>query len=261
MAEYSTLSIEMDARGVAYVTLNRPDKRNALSAEMIAELTDMAQTVGAAGTTRAVVLSGAGKVFCAGGDLTWMQAQIKADRAGRMAGARELAMMLNALNEMAAPLIGRIHGGAFGGGVGMACVCDVAIAEAGTKFGLTETRLGLIPATISPYVLARLGEGMARRVFMSSRIFDAQEAREIGLVAQVVAADDMDAAIEAQVAPYLGVAPGAVASAKRLARSLGPRIDAEVIEETVRQLADVWEGDEAAEGIDAFLNKRPPRWA
>ena len=257
---YDTLNIRMDGRGVAYVTLNMPDKRNALSARMIAELTDMAQTLGAETTTRAVVLSGAGKVFCAGGDLNWMKAQIEADRATRMAEARKLAEMLSALNEMPSPLIGRIHGGAFGGGVGMACVCDIAIAEAGTKFGLTETRLGLIPATIGPYVLARMGEGNARRVFMSARAFEADEAAELGIVARAVGPDALDAAVEAEVVPYLSVAPEAVGAAKALARALGPRIDAGVIDDTIRRLADTWEGEEAAHGIDAFLNKRPARW-
>jgi methylglutaconyl-CoA hydratase len=260
MTQYETLDVTVDDRGVAYVVMNRPDKRNALSAEMIAELTDMAETLGAAEATRAIVLSGAGKVFCAGGDLNWMKAQIAADRAGRMREARKLAMMLNALNVMPTPLIGRVHGGAFGGGVGMACVCDIAIAQSGTKFGLTETRLGITPATISPYVLARMGEGNARRVFMSARIFDAVEAKNLGIVADVVAPDAIDAAVEAQITPYLSVAPKAVGEAKALARFLGPQIDAAVIDETINRLADIWETEEAKEGIDAFLSKRDARW-
>lgn len=258
---FETLDVREDSRGVAYVALNLPEKRNALSGQMIADLTEMARTVGASRETRAVVLSGAGKTFCAGGDLTWMQAQIAADRAGRMAEARKLAMMLKALNEMPVPLIGRIHGAALGGGVGMACVCDVAIAAEGTKFGLTETRLGLIPATIGPYVLARMGEGRARRVFMSARVFGAAEAADLGIVAKAVPDDDLDAAVEAEVAPYLSVAPGAVGAAKALARALGPRIDEAVIDDTIRRLADTWEGEEAAHGIAAFLDKTPPRWA
>ncbi|WP_282153352.1 crotonase/enoyl-CoA hydratase family protein [Ruegeria atlantica] len=261
MSNYETIALVTDDRGVAYVTLNRPKKRNALSAQMICELTDLANTVGADSKTRAMVLSGAGDVFCAGGDLGWMMDQIKADRETRMREARKLAEMLNALNEMPSPLIGRLHGGVFGGGVGMACVCDVAIADQWTKFGLTETRLGLIPATIGPYVLARMGEGMGRRVFMSARIFRADEAKALGIVAEVAETGALDAAVEAQVAPYLSVAPKAVGSAKRLARSLGPRIDTEVIDDTITRLADIWEGAEAAEGIDAFLNKRKPEWA
>jgi len=257
----STLQIDREDRGVVRVTLNLPDRRNVLSPLMIAELTEVARTIGQDPATRAMVLAGAGPIFCAGGDLAWMKAQIGADRATRMAEAKKLADMLQALNTMAAPLIGRIHGGAYGGGIGMAAVCDVAIAERGARFSLSETRLGLIPATIGPYVVARMGEGRARQVFMSARTFDAEEAERLGLIARAVEADALDAAIEAEVAPYLATAPGAVAAAKRLARALGPRIDAEVIDASIRALADIWETPEAAEGIAAFLAKRPAPWA
>ena len=135
---YETIRLHKDERGVAYVTLNVPEKRNAISTKMISELTDLALTAGASQETRAMVISGEGKVFCAGGDLNWMKAQIEADRASRIAEARKLANMLRVLNEMPTPLIGRIHGSAFGGGVGLTCICDIAIAEQGTKFGLTE---------------------------------------------------------------------------------------------------------------------------
>ena len=256
---YETLEVEVDARGVAQLRLNLPDKRNSLSGQMIDDLTQAAAALGASDTARVVVLSGAGKVFCAGGDLNWMKAQIAADRTERIAEATKLAMMLQALNEMPKPLIGRIHGGAFGGGVGMACICDVAVAEAGTKFGLTETKLGLIPATIGPYVIARMGEGRARRVFMSARVFLADEARDLGIVSTV--AEDLDAAVEAEIAPYLSVAPEAVGSAKALARALGPQIDEAVIAGTIARLADTWEGEEASHGIEAFLTKSAPRWA
>jgi methylglutaconyl-CoA hydratase len=135
------------------------------------------------------------------------------------------------------------------------------VAVDAARFGLTETRLGLIPATIGPYVIARIGEGMARRVFMSSRRFDAAEARELGVVARVVEADALDAVVEAEVAPYLACAPGAVAEAKALARSLGPVIDETAIAATIDALAHRWEGDEAREGVGAFFDKRKPRWA
>lgn len=258
---FETLTLEVDARGVAALTLNLPEKRNALSAAMIAELTEAAARLGADGAVRAVVLGAAGKVFCAGGDLGWMMAQVEADREGRMREARKLAEMLRALNEMPKPLIGRVHGDAFGGGVGMMAVCDTVIAAEGTRFGLTETRLGLIPATIGPYVVARLGEGMARRVFLSSRLFGAAEAERLGLVARVVAPEALDGAVAEEVEPYLHVAGGAVGAAKALARFLGPRIDAAVIDETIRRLADTWETPEAREGIAAFLEKRPAPWA
>jgi methylglutaconyl-CoA hydratase len=257
---FETISISTDARGVATLTLNRPDKHNALSAGMIDELTRAAAQLGSDDAVRVVVLTGAGDSFCAGGDLGWMQDQVKAGRDTRMAEARKLAMMLRALNELPKPLIGRVQGQAFGGGVGMMSVCDTVIAADSARFGLTETRLGLIPATISPYVLARMGEGKARRVFMSARLFDAEEARDLDLVSQVVPADMLDAAVGKEIKPYLGAAPAAVAAAKALARSLGPAITDTVIEDTIRRLADTWETPEAGEGISAFFEKRKPTW-
>lgn len=255
-----TLRIETDARGIATLWLARPDKHNALSAQMIEELTAAAAQLGADPAVRVVVLAAMGKSFCAGGDLGWMQQQMAADADTRRAGARALAAMLNALNELPKPLIGRVHGNAFGGGIGMMSVCDVAVGARGARFGLTETRLGLIPATIGPYVIARMGEDRARRVFMSARIFDAAEAEALNLLAYTVDPEDLDAAIEDEIAPYLATAPGAVAAAKRLIRALGPRIDPAVIELSVEALVSVWEGDEAPEGIGAFFDKRKPRW-
>ncbi|MDO5658070.1 MAG: crotonase/enoyl-CoA hydratase family protein [Paracoccus sp. (in: a-proteobacteria)] len=257
---FETIRITTDPRGVATLTLARPDKHNALSAQMIRELTEAAAQLGADKTVRVVILAAEGKSFCAGGDLGWMQDQMRADAETRRAGARELAGMLGALNLLEKPLIGRVQGNAFGGGIGMMAVCDVAIVADHAKFGLTETRLGLIPATIGPYVLARMGEDRARRVFMSARLFDADEAVALNLAARAVAPDDLDAAIEAEVAPYLQCAPGAVAAAKQLARALGPRIDEATVEMSIDALVKVWEGDEAPEGIAAFFDKRKPAW-
>lgn len=257
---FETISISTDPRGVATLTLNRPEKHNAMSAQMIAELTQAAAQLGETNDVRVVVLTGAGKSFCAGGDLGWMQAQMAADPETRFVEARKLAEMLSALNTLPKPLIGALQGNAFGGGVGMAAVCDVAIGADSLKMGLTETRLGLIPATIGPYVIARMGEARARRVFMSARLFDAAEAVGLGLLARAVPADELDAAIEAEVQPYLSCAPGAVASAKALVRDLGPRIDDAVIDHTIRALVDRWETDEAHEGISAFFDKRKPSW-
>ncbi len=257
---YETLSLDCDDRGVTRLTLNRPEKHNALSATMIAELTEAAGRLGSDPAVRVIVLTGAGDSFCAGGDLRWMREQMAADGATRAREATKLAMMLNALNTCPKPVIGRVQGNAFGGGVGMASVCDVAIGVAGARFGLTETKLGLIPATIGPYVLARLGEAMARRVFMSARLFGAEEAVTLGLLARAVDPEDLDDAIEAEVAPYLACAPGAVAEAKALARKLGPRIDEAMIAETIGALVRRWESPEAAEGIAAFFDKRAPAW-
>ncbi|MCA3628923.1 MAG: enoyl-CoA hydratase/isomerase family protein, partial [Methylobacterium sp.] len=219
-----TLRLTWVDTGIATLTLSAPEKHNALSPAMIAELTGIAARINADPAIRVVILAGEGASFCAGGDLGWMRQQMTATRGQRMAEARKLAEMLYALNTLEKPLIGRVHGNAFGGGVGMIAVCDVAIAAEGAKLGLTETKLGLIPATISPYVLARMGEGRARRVFMSARLFEAREAAELGLIAKVVPAEDLDATVMAEAKPYLATAPGAVAASKALARAMGPRI-------------------------------------
>ncbi len=258
---FETLTVETDLRGVATLTLNRPGKHNALNAVMIVELTRAARILGEDGAVRAVILTGEGRSFCAGGDLGWMKEQMEGDGNSRASEARRLAGMLGTLNTLPKPLIGRIQGSAFGGGVGMACICDVAIGVDGSRFGLTETRLGLIPATVGPYVLARMGEAMARRVFMSGRVFGAEEAVTLGLLAKSVGADDLDLAVEEEVLPYLSAAPGAVAEAKALARRLGPVIDAGIVDDTVAALVGQWEGQEAQEGIRAFFEKRKPVWA
>ena len=258
MAE--TVRVTRDGRGVATLWLARAEKHNALSAAMIGEITAAARALGTDPEVRVVVLAAEGASFCAGGDLGWMRAQMAADAATRGAEARRLAEMLRALNELPKPLIGRVQGNAFGGGVGMVSVCDVAVGTDGLKMGLTETRLGLIPATIGPYVVARMGEAMARRVFFSARLFGAEEAVRFGLLARAVPDAELDAAVEAEVAPYLACAPGAVAEAKALVRRLGPRIDDAVIDMTIDALVRVWEGDEAPEGIAAFFEKRSASW-
>ena len=255
-----TIRIDTDARGVATLWLARPDKHNALSQRMMEELTEAAVQLGADPAVRVVVLAGEGASFCAGGDLGWMRAQMDADAETRREGARTLAGMLSTLNLLPKPLIARVHGNAFGGGVGMMAVADIAIAVSTAKFGLTEVKLGLIPATIGPYVLARMGEDKARRVFFSARLFGADEAVTLNLAARSVAPDDLDAAVEAEVAPFLLAAPGAVAAAKAQCRALGPRIDEAVIADSIDRLVAVWEGDEAPEGIAAFFDKRKPRW-
>ncbi len=254
------IDLSVDDRGVATLALARPEKHNALSQALIDELRDAAARIAADRDIRVVVLAGQGPSFCAGGDLGWMRDQMAGDAEMKRAAAQSIAGMLGAINTLPQPVIGRVHGNAFGGGVGMACVCDIAIAADHVKFGLTETKLGLIPATIGPYVLARLGEAHARRVFMSSRVFDAAEAVTLGVVAKAVPADDLDAAVEAEVAPYLACAPGAVAAAKAFARSLGPVIDQGTVDRSVEALIAQWNGDEAAEGIAAFFEKRKAAW-
>ena len=260
MSGFETISIDTDPRGVATLLLNRPEKHNALSALMIQEITQAAEQLGADDAVRVVILKGAGKSFCAGGDVGWMQDQMAADPQTRAREAMALAMMLNALNTLPKPLIGCLEGNAFGGGVGMAAVCDVALGIDSLKMGLTEVRLGLIPATIGPYVIARMGEANARRVFMSGRLFEADEAKDLGLLAKIVAPEDMEAALEAEIKPYMAAAPEAVARAKRLALDLGGRITEDMIDHSIAELVACWESETAKEGVSAFFDKRKAQW-
>lgn len=260
MPNFTTITLKTDERGVATLMLNRAEKHNAMNADMIAELTAAAATINQQSSIRAVVLTGAGKSFCAGGDLNWMREQFDADRATRMAEAKNLAMMLFALNTLEKPLIGKVNGNAFGGGVGMMAVCDIVVAADHAKFGLTETKLGLIPATISPYVVARMGEGNARQVFFSAALFGPDRAQQLGLVAKAVPLDRLDEAVEAEIKPYFATSPQAVTAAKKLARQLGPRLDEALIDDTILQLADTWETPDAQEGISAFFEKRKATW-
>jgi methylglutaconyl-CoA hydratase len=257
----TVVRFDEDARGVATVTLARADKRNAMSGEMIAELTQVAGEIAASDSIRVAVLAADGPVFCAGGDLRWMRAQMEADTETRRREATSLAMMLKSLNELPVPLIGKVQGNAFGGGLGLMSVCDVVVAVDEASFGLTETRLGLIPATIGPYVVARMGEARARRVFFSSRVFGAREAVDLGLVAQAVPRAALEAAVEREIAPYFECALGAVAEAKAMVRALGPVIDEAVIAASIDALLVRWDSAEADAGSQAFIDKRRPDWA
>ncbi len=236
--DYNTIRLETNERGVATLTFIRGDQHNAISTMMMDELILVNEQIRNDDRIRVVVLTGEGKSFCAGADLGWMKEQFAASREQRIEQAARLASIIEAFNMLPKPLIGKIQGQAFGGGIGLICVCDIAITVSQAKFGLTEPRLGIVPATIGPYVLARLGEGMARRIFMSARVFDAKEAQEIGLVARVAETNELDQMIEAEVVPYLACSPAAVASSKALARSLGSKIDQAEIDRMVTLLAD-----------------------
>ncbi|TIX89838.1 crotonase/enoyl-CoA hydratase family protein [Rhizobium sp. P44RR-XXIV] len=255
-----TIRIATDERGVARLTLARPEKHNALSADMIDELTAAARDLGNDKAVRVVVLAGEGASFCAGGDLGWMRAQSSATRDGRMIEARRLAMLFKALNELPKPLVAHVHGNAFGGGIGILSVCDMVISATTARFGLTEVRLGIIPATISPYVVARIGEANARPLFLSGKIIDAWQAHAAGLLSRVVPEEALDEAVEAEVRHFLAASPQAAARAKALARSVGRPITDGMIDHVVEQLADAWETEEAKEGVTAFLEKRRPNW-
>ncbi len=254
----STISLRTDTNGITTLTLDRPDKHNALSAKMIAEITGATKKLAKDTSTRVVILAGNGKSFCSGGDLAWMKEQMTATRSQRIAEARKLAEMLFHLNTLPMPVIGHVHGNAFGGGVGLISVCDTAYCSKNAKFALTEVKLGLIPATISPYVSAKIGEANARYAGLSARMMSSCMAEKVGLITEVV--EDVDAMVNEEARRYLELAPAAVAATKALFRSLGPKIDKDVIDQTIERLADTWEHPEAMEGVSAFFEKRAPNW-
>ena len=257
---FETLLLSVDARGIATLTLNRPATHNALNATLIAELKRAADWLTGQSSLRAVVLTGVGASFCAGGDLGWMQQNMKKSRAERVAESFELALMLRALNELPMPLIGRVNGPAYGGGVGMISVCDVSVAVDTGVYCLTEVRLGLLPANIAPYVVARMGEANARRTFLTAKRMNAAEARRLGLVSEVVGAEQLDAAIERELADLLQCAPGAVAATKKLVSYVDSHDLPTSMIYAADKLADAWETEEGREGISAFFAKRAPAW-
>lgn len=248
----ATILVETDADGIATVTLNRPDKHHAMDAAMIGELTQAASSLGADPAVRAVVLASTGPSFCAGGDLEWMRAQQAADRAGKIAEAGRLSAMLAALNALPKPLVARVQGNAFGGGIGLIAVADIAIAADGVRLALTETRLGLIPATIGPFVVARMGQGFARQVFFSGAAISSDLALRSGLLTETCPAAELDARVRHHTDAILKTAPGAVAAAKALCLRLGAD-QATDTATSIAALADCWESDEAQARIRAFL--------
>lgn len=258
--DYETLKIEKDARGVATLTLNRPDVHNAMSARMLEELPMAAKLLGDDPQVRVVVLTGAGESFCAGGDLRWMQEASELDRAGRIASSGKIATILDSLDNLPKPLVGRINGQAYAGALGIISVCDVSIAARGARFAVTEVKLGLIPANIGPYVVKRIGQARAREIFMNAKLFDADEACRIGLVSQAVEHAALDAAVEREVAFFLKCGPRAIAATKALIHHIARHGSAGSIGYGIERLADAWEGSESREGIAAFFEKRKPNW-
>ncbi|MBI2824673.1 MAG: crotonase/enoyl-CoA hydratase family protein [Planctomycetia bacterium] len=260
MSDFETIKLEVDPRGVALLALNRPEARNAMSQRMIEELRAAGRRLAADAQVRAVVLTGAGDHFCAGGDLKGMQQQAARSRQERIADATVLAETLAELNTLPRPVIGRINGSAFGGGLGLISICDIAIGVTTARFSMTEVRLGLVPATISPYVVARLGVRNARRVMLNATEMEAATAVELGLLDEVVEPEALDAAVEREIAACLRCAAGAVADCKRLIDFVSTHDAAANIPYTANQLADRWETDELRQGIEAFLAKRKPSW-
>jgi len=261
MTTYRNLLTETDA-GVGIVTLNRPDRHNAFDDETIAELADAMGRMTSDGAVRVVVISSTGKSFCAGADLNWMQraAGYSLEENQRDAGA--LAEMLLSVSECPKPVIARVQGPAYGGGVGLVAACDIAVAAFDAKFALTEAKLGLIPAVIGPHVVAAIGERYARRYMLTAESFSAAEAYRIGLIHEMVAdTDGLDGAIGEWVGAILKNGPQALAEAKALIRSIANRpLETKVVDYTVERIAQVRVSAEGREGIAAFLQKRKPDW-
>ena len=255
---YSTISVTTDGP-VTRVTLNRPEVRNAFNEQLIAELTDWASSAGASGA-RVAILAGAGKVFSAGADLAWMSKMAGASHDENVADARAAARLFEALDTLPLPLVGRIHGAALGGGVGLTAVCDIAVAAEDTVFGLTEAKLGIVPAVISPFVIAKIGTSMARELFLTASRFSAARAHQIGLVHALVPAAELDARIDGYVEELLTSGPEAITGAKRLIAAVAGRPVADVQELTAETIARHRVSAEGQDGMRAFLDKQKPGW-
>ena len=256
-----TLDIRRPSRHVAEVWLNRPDVRNAFNEGVIAELGAAFAAFADDADLRAIVLGGHGKAFCAGADLSWMRAMAGFDWEQNRADAQALADMLWLVYRCPVPIVGRVHGDCYAGGVGLAAVCDVLVAADGANFCLSEAKLGLLPATISPYVIRALGEQAARRYFVTAERFSAAQAHAIGFVHELCAADALDAKVAEIVAALVANGPMAVRACKRLVQDVaGLPIDAALRGDTARRIADIRASAEGREGVQSFLNKRRPAW-
>lgn len=255
-------AIQVERRdGVALITMNRPDRHNAFDDIFIAELTGILKDLDSDESVRMVVLGGNGKSFSAGADLNWMRRMAGYTKEQNEADALALAELMETLDGLRKPTVARVHGAAVGGGVGLVACCDIAIAAEGATFCLSEVKLGMIPAAISPYVVKAMGERNARRYFVTAERFDAAEATRIGLVHEHVPADALDTRIQELLKQMQGNGPKAMAAAKELALDVGGgRIDRAMIEDTARRIANIRVGDEGQEGMSAFLEKRKPAW-
>ena len=255
-----SITLTIDKRSIATLTLNRPELHNAVSLEMIREMRKIIAELNSNSKLRGVILTGAGKTFCAGMDLRWMQKISTQNRANRIAEATELSVMLNELDQLNKPLIAKINGHSFGGAIGLISCCDFAVATEDAEFSLTEVMLGLLPATISPFVIRKIGVANARRIMLNAHRFSAKEAVRIGLVAKAVSSQSLEEEIEKEIIELLRCAPEAVSSTKNLISKVFGNEPQDVREYTIEKLADAWETESVKEGIDAFFSKRRPEW-
>ena len=256
------LIVDVAAEGRATVTLNRPDVHNAFDDKLIALLTRELDALDRNPTVGVVVLAAAGKSFCAGADLKWMRRMAEYSEAENQADAEALAAMMKTLNRLSKPTVAEVQGAAYGGGVGLICCCDIAIASEAAQFTISEVKLGLIPSVISPYVVAVIGERQARRYALGAETFDAIEAKRIGLVHEVTAAEDLQAAVDAMVEALLANGPAAMAETKDQIAGVANRpVDDRLIAAAAARIARIRVSDEGCEGVAAFLEKRKPGWA
>jgi methylglutaconyl-CoA hydratase len=257
---YTTIETERK-QGIAYIWLNRPDVRNAMNAQMFTDLHHALDTVIADSAVRVIVLGGRGKAFCAGGDLSWMKTAKEMSIEQAKADSMPLAFLLRKIHDCPKPTVARVHGPAFAGGMGLVAACDVAVCSRDVKFSLSEVKLGLIPATISPYVVKAMGANQSRRYFITGEVLDAVEAHRIGFVHEQVPAEDLDACLNKILGHLIQGAPNALKETKQLLLDVThTTIDDALSEDTAGRIARIRASDEAQEGIKAFFEKRAPSW-
>ncbi len=253
-----TVTLSADSRGVSRITIVRPERKNAFDAVLIADLTAAVGRVDR--SARAVVLQSEGDTFCAGADVDWMRSRADYSLDQNIADSTALARMFRALYDLEMPLVARVQGAAIGGGAGLVAVADVAVASAEATFAFTETRLGILPAVVSPYVVRKIGPARATALFVTGSRIDAKRGHEIGLVERVVEPSDLEAAVGRVLDAILSGGPKAVNAAKRLVREVEGRPIGEVADLTVKRIADIRVSHEGQEGLRAFLERRDPRW-
>src|SRR5262245_15355406 len=256
----SSVLIEHDGP-VLRITLNRPYVRNAIDEEVIRTLTTAAVSAAEDPSVRAIVLAGKGKAFCSGADIGWMAKAIAYSRQENLSDAEDMARLMGRLDTLPMPVIGRVQGSALGGGVGLAAICDIVVSADDAVFGLSEVKLGILPAVVAPYVLRKIGISAARELFLTGVRFDAARARQIGLVHEVVPADALDAAVAKRVADVLTASPAGIARAKALIREIAGAHPDDVIGLTTNAIATQHVSEEGQEGLRAFLEKRKPSWS
>ena len=261
MNQNDKVLLAVDQRGVATVTLNQPQIHNAFDDMLIAQLTDMFTQIHNNDDIRIMVLASSGKNFCAGADLNWMQRMANYSYEQNLTDANALAKMFFTLNNLNKPTIAKVQGAAFGGGVGLVACCDMAIASKLSRFCLSEVKLGLIPATISPYVIDAIGARLARRYFTTAEVFSAMRARRTGLLSEAVTEEELESTVASLIEHLLKNSPAAIREAKQLIFSVQNQpVTAELLASTSEKIAEIRVSEEGQEGLNAFLEKRPANW-